>query len=104
MYSNLYGKESQEALDAYVQGVMLFSAISSTGNGKTPETAFHVICVSDEYGLMEMLGLSMKSQSLIEKKGRSYDLMELEENEFGLESMYFDITVSMEALNKMFGH
>jgi hypothetical protein len=53
---------------------------------------------------MEMLGLSMKSQSLIEKKGRAYDLMELEENEFGLESMYFDITVSMEALNKMFGH
>ena len=103
VYSNLYGKESQEAFDAYNQVVMLFSAISSTGDGKTPETAFHVICVSDEYGLMEMFGLSMKSQSLIEKKGRSYDLMELEENEFGLESMYFDITVSMEALNKMFG-
>lgn len=29
--------------------------------------------------------------------------MELEENEFGLESMYFNITVSMEALDKMFG-
>ena len=104
VYSNLYGKESQEEFDAYTQVVMLFSAISSTGNGKTPETAFHVISVPDEYGLMEMFGLSMKSQSLIEKKGRSYDLMELEENEFGLESMYFDITVSMEALNKMFGH
>ena len=104
VYSNLYGKDSQEAFNAYAQVAMLFSAISSTGNGKTPETAFHVISVPDEYGLMEMLGLSMKSQSLIEKKGRSYDLMELEENEFGLESMYFDITVSMEALNKMFGH
>lgn len=29
--------------------------------------------------------------------------MELEENDFGLESMYFNITVSMEALDKMFG-
>jgi hypothetical protein len=29
--------------------------------------------------------------------------MELKENEYGLESMYFNITVSMQAMNKLFG-
>ena len=103
VYSNLYGNESQEVIDAYNQVMMLFSTITSSGNGKTPETAFHVISTADEYGLMDMLGLSLKSQSLIERHGHSYDLMEFEENKFGLESLYFDITVCMESLNKMFG-
>ena len=103
VYSNLYGKESQEATDAYNQVIMLFTTITSSGNGKTPETAFHVISTTDEYGLMDMLGLSLKSQSLIERHGRSYDLMEFEENEFGLEALYFDVTVCMEAMHKVFG-
>ena len=103
VYSNLYGKESQEATDAYNQVIMLFTTITSSGNGKSPETAFHVISTTDEYGLMDMLGLSLKNQSLIERHGRSYDLMEFEENEFGLEALYFDVTVCMEAMHKVFG-
>ena len=102
--SNLYGKESQEANKAYRQMMMLFSAITSTGDGKTPETAIHVISTADEYGLMDMIGLSLKSQSLIERHGRSYDLMEFKENNYGLESVYFDVTVCMESLNKTFGY
>ena len=97
-------EESEEAYNAYIQVVMLYSAIASTGDGKSQETAFHVICVSDEYALMRMFGFSPKSQALLEKKGRSYDRMDLEENEYGLEALYFDITVSFEAMNKMFGH
>ena len=104
VYSNLYGEESVEAFNAYIQVLMLYSAIASTGDGKTPETAFHVICVPDEYALMEILGLLPKSQALMGKHGRSYDRMDLEENEYGLEALYFDITVSFEAMNKMFGH
>ena len=103
VYSNLYGKESKEANHAYAQVMMLLSTIMSTGDGKTPETAFHVISTTDEYGLMDMLGLSLKSQSLVERHGRSYDLMEFEENKYGLESLYFDVTVCMEAMNKIFG-
>lgn len=104
VYFELYGEESEEAYNAYIQVVMLYSAIASTGDGKSQETAFHVICVSDEYALMRMFGFSPKSQALLEKKGRSYDRMDLEENEYGLEALYFDITVSFEAMNKMFGH
>lgn len=103
VYSNLYGKESQEATDAHNQVIMLFATITSSGNGKTPETAFHVISTTDEYGMMDMLGLSLKSQSLVERHGRSYDLMEFQENNYELESLYFDVTVCMEAMHKMFG-
>lgn len=104
VYSELYGEESEEAYNAYIQVVMLYSAIVSTGDGKSQETAFHVICVPDEYALMGMFGLVPKGQALLEKNGRSYDRMDLEENEYGLEALYFDITVSFEAMNKMFGH
>ena len=102
VYSNLYGDDSQEAIGAYNQVIMLFTTITSTGDGKSPETAFHVISTTDEYGLMDMLGLSLKSQSLVERHGRSYDLMEFQKNKYELESFYFDVTVCMEAMNKMF--
>ena len=102
VYDNLYGSESEKTFDAYEQVIMLLSAVTSTGDGRSKETAFHVICVTDEYGIMDVFGLSPKMQSLVEDKGQSYDVMELEENEYGLESMYFNITVSIEAMNKMF--
>ena len=105
VYDNLYGSESEKTFGAYKQVVMLLSAVTSTGDGRSKETAFHVICVADEYGIMDVLGLSPKMQSLVHgDHGQSYDVMELEENEYGLESMYFNITVSMQALDKMFGY
>ena len=100
---NLYGPESEKTLNADNQVVMLLSAVTSTGDGRSKETAFHVISVIDEYGIMDILGLSPTMQSLVEDKGQSYDVMELKENKYGLESMYFNITVSMDAMNKMFG-
>ena len=103
IYRNLYGSESEKTIDAYNQVLMLLSAVTSTGDGRSKETAFHVISVTDEYGILDIFGLSSKMQSLVEDKGQSYDVMDLEENEYGLESMYFNITVSMDAMNKMFG-
>ncbi len=98
VYDNLYGPESEKTFDAYKQVVMLLSAVTSTGDGRSKETAFHVISVADEYGIMDTFGLSPKMQSLVEDKGQSYDVMELKENKYGLESMYFNITVSSYAL------
>ena len=103
IYCNLYGQDSEKASDAHNQVVMLLSAVTSTGDGSSKESAFHVINVSDEYGILEIFGFSPTMQSLVEDKGQSYDVMELKENEYGLKSMYFNITASMEAMNKMFG-
>ena len=103
VYDNLYGSVSEKTVDAHNQVVMLLSAVTSTGDGSSKETAFHVISVADEYGIMDIFGLSPTMQSLVEDKGQSYDVMDLKENEYGLKSMYFNITVSMQAMNKMFG-
>ena len=98
IYCNLYGQDSEKASDAHNQVVMLLSAVTSTGDGSSKETAFHVISVADEYGIMDIFGLSPTMQSLVEDKGQSYDVMELKENKYGLKSMYFNITVSSYAL------
>lgn len=103
IYSNLYGPDSEKVSDAHNQVVMLLSAVTSTGDGSSKESAFHVISVADEYGILEIYGLSPTMQSLVEDKGQSYDVMELKGNEYGLKSMYFNITVSMQAMNKIFG-
>ncbi len=103
VYSNLYGPEAEQTVGAYNQVIMLLSAVTSTGDGRSKETAYHVISVVDEYGILDVYGLTPKMQSLVEDKGQSYDVMELEDNKYGLESMYFNITMSMAAMNKMFG-
>ena len=99
VYSNLYGHESQEYHDAVFQVRTLLSAIMASGDGRSKKTAIHVISVTDEYGVMDILGVSPKMQSLIHDKDQSYDLMELKENEYGLESLYFNITVCVKALH-----
>ena len=97
--SHLYGNESQQYLDAVSQVKTLLSAIMASGDGRSLETAFHVISVTDEYGMMDFLGVSLKKQSIVNDKGQSYDLMEFKENKYGLKSLYFNITVCMEALH-----
>lgn len=104
IYENLYGPHSKQANDAYDQLGILFAAVASTGNGLTQASAFHVINVTDEYGIMELLGLSPKKQSLVHgNEGQSYDVMELKENDLGLERLYFNITISFERSKDIFG-
>lgn len=103
-YSNLYGRDDERTRNAFAQMDMLFAAISATGDGLTSESAFHVISVSDEYALMNLFGMEMKGQSLISKNGRSYDVMKLRDNKYGVEQLYFDITVCIQSLNKLFGN
>jgi hypothetical protein len=49
-------------------------SIADSGDGKTPETAFQVIEVHEEYILLHSLGVGVpESQSLLHKKGHSED-------------------------------
>ena len=100
--SKLYGVGSKEHNDAVKQMRMLVDAVMMSGDGRSLESAIHVNSVPDEYGLLEVFGFSPKSQSLVEKHGRSYDAMALKENKFGLKTMYFDVTKCMESLSKKF--
>lgn len=79
-------------------GIVL-NAISSCGNGQTPEDAFHVIRISHEYTILSVLGLHFKSQSL----SGVCDVMEVQENEYGLEKVYFNVSKILEKENEIFG-
>jgi hypothetical protein len=42
----------------------LFEAVMATGDGKTPETAYHVIAVYEEYSMLRFLRYEPRGQSL----------------------------------------
>lgn len=53
----------------------LLNSIKSKGDGKSPGTAFEVISINEEYGLLRSMGLRPISQSLIDEKGHLVDAL-----------------------------
>lgn len=99
----VFGEGSKESIDAYNQLTMLFYAILSTGDGQSEETAFYITSVSDEYTFMNMIGFRTKAQALVHSdNGQSYDVMDIVDEDGSESKLYFNITVLMESLNKMF--
>ncbi len=90
--------ELQSYLDKYKN---LVAAIISTGNGKSEQTAFHVICINDEYQLLHNVFdiKKLESQTLV----NDCDLMKFESSPYynGTE-IYFNISRSLQHMNKMF--
>lgn len=75
---------------------MILDAILSTGDGATPEKAFYVINVGNEYELLGILGFEFGGeQSLVE--GR-YDYLKLAKNSYNLKGFYFDVSRSLDLL------
>ena len=78
------------------QSELLRKVIESTGNGKMPDTAYCVICVGNEYDFIERdypyFLLERKRQSLIRYDDKYIDCWEFEENDFGIDKVYFDVT------------
>ena len=70
----------------------LLNSIKGSADGKTKETAFEVISINEEYGLIRSLKLRPISQSLINDKGHSYDAITVIDPETNKESIiYFNI-------------
>lgn len=69
----------------------LLASIKSTKDGKTPETAFEVISVSEEYGLMRSLELRPIRQSLIEDKGHYLDALVVLDKTNQQSTVYFNV-------------
>lgn len=79
--------------------VIVLNAISSCGNGLTADDAFHVINISHEYAMASVLDLHVKSQALV----GACDVLEMQENEYGIEKIYFNVSKILEYENRMFG-
>ena len=73
-YRELKNEEQAEFHKRILQG--LLDSITHSGDGKTEKTAFQVIQVHEEYVLLKFMGLMPSKQSLSEKDGHSYDIME----------------------------
>jgi len=81
------------------QATIIIDALLSSGDGRTQKTAFYVIETSHEYELLGILGLQFGGQqSLIEH----YDYLEVAENQFGIEGLYFDVSPCLNSLKDMF--
>lgn len=71
----------------------LMQALLSTGDGKTPETAYRVFSVREEYQIMDYLGYAPGSQALLSINNKPYDLLSGTDKKTGKGvQVYFDIS------------
>ena len=81
------GKMSSIYFDFFEKQV---DAIMSSGDGLSLNTAFVVIYIRDEYEMLEVLGFKFGGgQALL---AGDYDKLELEENPYGVEALYFNVS------------
>ena len=72
----------------------LISSILNSGDGKSPEKAWVVIDVHEEYVVLRALGFKPSGQSLVNQDGHSYDVMKVKKADDGTEqTFYFNVDI-----------
>lgn len=62
----------------YMQfGLRLLKSITEVSNGYTPETAFHVISLDEEYEVLKVLRVRPQKQALVQHDGHYYDVFDI---------------------------
>lgn len=70
----------------------LLKSIKSVGDGKSVDTAFHVISINEEYGLLRSMGLRPFKQSLVEHEGHIFDALTVVDPQTNQQSVvYFNV-------------
>jgi hypothetical protein len=74
------------------QWMSLVDSILGSGDGRSFETAFQVISVSEEYAVLRTLGLEVTGQSLVGHGSSKFDLMQVQDPRTGKDlSFYFNV-------------
>jgi len=81
------------------QFIGILKAIFSTGDGKSLETALHILNVSDEYVICDVLNVSVTGQRTV----KNCDLLTTENNTVFDKGIYFNIEKIFEGYAKIFG-
>ena len=102
MACEYFGGDTAEMQKSQLQFQMLFYTIASTGNGISPELAMHVVNTSHEYMMMGMYGFQMKEQVLMSYNGSNYDMFVIDTNEYGVDTLYFNIDRIVGAWSSLF--
>lgn len=79
---------------------MIVETILSTGDGRTNETAWHVILVGHEYDLLNVLGFSFGGTQVLTSEG--CDKLSVEKNDYDIEEFYFDVNMILNAEKNLF--
>ena len=72
----------------------LLNSIKGKNDGKSVDTAYEVISINEEYGLIRSLGLRPIKQGLVQEKGHSYDAITVVDPEGKESTLYFNIDKS----------
>ena len=84
--------------------VSLINGILSTGNGRTPDKAIHVISTTDEYELLnEVFDMeAFDGQSLVGEGGSSFDRMDFVNSYTEALTLYFNVDLLFRKYDEMF--
>lgn len=70
----------------------LMKSVLKSGDGRSPETAFVVISIDEEYRAMEALSLTPVSQALVHQRGSTFDRFEAKKRDSGQPvTLYFNV-------------
>jgi hypothetical protein len=67
----------------------LLESVKAGGDGKSAETAWHVISISEEYALLRSMNLRAVGQSLANEKGHAYDVMKTVDPRTNAEATFY---------------
>lgn len=90
--------DPQLVSDTRAQYLLLFSAVTASGNGLDFEHAYHLASTMDSYEIMYIYDFSPVSQSLQFHEGRAYDVFQLAKNKYQVEALYFDVTECLKSM------
>lgn len=76
----------------------LIDSIRNSGDGKSPEKAWVIISVHEEYVMLRAMGLRPSGQSLVEKDGHAYDVMKAKYEGGTEETFYFNTDIPMKEM------
>ena len=79
----------------------LIESILESGDGKTPETAFVVTYVREEYNVLDAFRLQLTQQSLIGQDNFFFDEMKVVDSENNPYTIYFNVDFPMAKLNEI---
>lgn len=80
----------------------LLESILATGDGRSEETAYHVLFVPEERDVLMSRQLRPGGQELVESKGRYFDVLTARDAEGKEVRVWFDITEHFQRLTELF--
>jgi hypothetical protein len=75
---------------AFTEG--LVRSILTSGDGQSPDSAYQVISVTEEYMVLLALGYTRRGQRLLEADGKVYDVLDARNRDGQARTFYFDIS------------